>query len=158
MALTNSQNNTLKADILANSAVAAYVASGQDNAIKDWYNTDSTTLAWKNAFSADDLFDNTQLTEYIARSNAERQAYDMLLSRGRFNPEKASIRRGINDIFSGPTNSTSRGAILTAMTEFATRAEVLFGGNNATTDTVTALKRNWSGKLTDSDIARALRG
>lgn len=158
MALTKTKLAILKADILVNPAVAAYVTSGQDNAIKDWYNADSTTLAWKTSFSADDLFDNTLVTEYIARSGAERQAYDMLLSRGAFNPEKVSIRRGISDIFSGISNSTSRGTILTAMTEFATRAEVLFGGNSATTDTVTALKRNWSGKLTDSDIAVALRG
>lgn len=155
--LSNAQLTALKNNILANPNVSAWVAGGVDNSVKDWYNQNTVTMAWKSSFSSDDLLDAVKFPEYLARSNAERQAFDLLVTKGSFNPEKASYRKAIADIFSGATNSTSRVAILTAMTEPATNAEVLFGGNNVTTDTVTALKRNWTGKITDSDVAKALR-
>lgn len=157
--LTTDQLATLRAAILAEPAVAQFLADGRHNAIKDFYNAyaDPAVKAWRPYYDANDLFSATKLTEYIARTAGERQAYDMLLSRGALDATRKAIRDAVADIFSGQSNSTSRAAILNDMTENATRAHVLFGGSSVTTDTVTALKRNYTDLLTDHDIYEALR-
>lgn len=154
--LTPAQETTLRAAILAEPALAAPLSIRNDPAIADYCNAATTQLAWRTVYSSDDLFQSTVLVEYIARSAAERQAYDLLVSIGMMDPSRARLRNAIADIFSGSTNSTSRGLILNDMTRFATWAERLFGGTNATTDTVTAWRLNWSGTISPSTVSSIL--
>lgn len=161
MPMTNGQKNTLRTAILAEPALATAVSIRDDMAIANYCNAAATPTqkAWKEIYSAADLFSATVLTEYIARSAAERQGYDLLISMAGnmgIDPSRAKIRNAIADIFSGASNSTSRAAILNNMTQDATWAEVKIGGTNATTDTVTAWRRNWTGILTVSDISALL--
>ncbi len=156
--LTKSQANTLRTAILAEPALAAAVAIRDDNAIAVFCNAAASPVqkAWREEMPAKDIFDATSLTEYIARSAAERQGYDLLLTMSPVDASKAKVRAAIADIFSGAANSTSRAAILTAMTEGATWCEVKVGGTNATTDSVTAWRRNWTGTLNTNDISNLL--
>ena len=55
--LSNAQLTALKNNILANPNVSAWVAGGVDNSVKDWYNQNTVTMAWKSSFSSDDLLD-----------------------------------------------------------------------------------------------------
>lgn len=156
--LTNGQKSTLKAAILAEPALAESVSNRIDSAIATYCNAAANPVqkAWRESMSAKEVFDATALTEYIARSAAERQGYDLLLTMSPVDASKAKVRAAVVDIFSGASNSTSRGAILNAMTESATWCEVKLGGTNATTDTVIAWRRNWTGVLTPDDISNLL--
>ncbi len=156
--LTNGQRNTLRAAILAEPALAVVVSIRDDSAIATFCNAAASPAqkAWREAVPARDVFDATVLTEYIARSAAERQGYDLLLTMSPVDSSKAKIRSVVVDIFSGAQNSTSRAAILNALTENATWCEQKLGGSNATTDGITAWKRNWTGTLGPNDISNLL--
>lgn len=156
--LTKNQANTLRAAILAEPALAAAVSIRDDQAIATYCNTAATPAqkAWREAMPSKDIFDATVLTEYIARSAAERQGYDLLLSMSPVDASRARIRNALADIFSGSTNSTSRALVLNAMTESVTWCEKQLGGTNATTDVVTAWKRNWTGTLSVNSISELL--
>ena len=154
--LTPAQETTLRTAILAEPALAQAVAIRNDPAIADYCNTATTQKAWKTSYSDNDLFDVTDINVYIARSVPERQAYDLLITIGDIDPSKASIRSGIVNIFSGAGGAAQRAAILNDMTRFATWAEQKLGGVNATTDTVTAWRLNYSGPITASHVSTIL--
>ena len=158
--LSTQQKNTLKAAILAEPALAQAVSIRNDSAIADFCNSAATPTqkAWKTTYTATDLFSATDLNVYIARSVAERQAYDLLITIGAVDPSSVSIRSGIANIFSGAAAAvvTQRAAILNDMTRSATWAEKVLGGTNATTDTVTAWRLNFSGAITPMHISELL--
>ena len=156
--LTPAQKVTLKAAILAEAPLAAAVAIRDDTAISVYCNTAANPAqkAWREAVPARDIFDATVLTEYIARSAAERQGYDLMLSMQTVDASRARIRSAVVDIFSGATNSTSRALVLNAMTENATWCEQKLGGTNATTDGISAWRRNWTGVLRPDEISNLL--
>lgn len=154
--LTTAQQNTLRTAILAEPALAQAVAIRNDPAIADYCNTATAQKAWKTSYGAMDLFNATDINVYIARSVAERQAFDLLIQVGTVDPSTTSIRTGVVNIFSGAGGSTQRAAILNDMTRFATWAEQKLGGTNATTDTVTAWKLNYSGSITVSHVSSIL--
>lgn len=158
--LTNGQKNTLRTAIQTEPALAAAYAIRDDQTIAAYCNATASPVqkVWRTTYSADDLFQATALTEYIARSAAERQAYDLLVAIGTMDPTKGKLRSGIVDIFSGSTNSTSRAAILNDMTRNATWCEQKLGGTNATTDVVTAWRSNWTGTLSPFEISTLLNG
>lgn len=156
--LTVQQKSTLRTAIFAEPALAAALAVRDDQTIAAYCNAGAspTQKAWRKAVPAKDMFDATVVVEYIARSAAERQGYDLLMTMAPVDASRAKIRNAVADIFSGATNSTSRVAVLTAMTENASWCEVKLGGANATTDTVTAWKRNWTGDVQPAQISDLL--
>lgn len=156
--LTSSQESTLRAAILAEPALAQAVAIRNDSAIAEYCNAAAvpTQKAWKTSYPSIDLFAATDINVYIARSVAERQAFDLLVNRGTVDPTVASLRSGIVNIFSGAGGAAQRAAILTDMTRSATWAEQKFGGTNQTTDTVTAWKLNFSGPITAGHVSAIL--
>lgn len=160
MQLSNSQKNALRTAILAEAALSALVQARNDPAIANYCNADANPVqkVWKDSMSSSALFDATSLNDYIGRSAAERQAYDLLMSVGTVDPTRASIRNGVVNIFSGPTNSGSRGTILTAMTRNASWLEQKLGGTPQTADTVTAWKAVAYGPISVSEISDLLNG
>lgn len=156
--LTPAQEATIRTAILAEPALASALAVRDDQTIAAYCNADASPVqkAWRNVYPSADLFQTAVLTEYIARSAAERQAFDLLMSVGVVDASRGKIRNAIADIFSGGTNSTSRGLILNDMTRNATWCEQKLGGTNATTDTVSAWRLNYSGTLTPSQISSIL--
>jgi hypothetical protein len=97
--------------------------------------------------------------EYIARSVAERNAFDLMAGSDRIHDfTVAAKRNGVADIFSGSTNSSSRTAIFNVAQEYATNAQlalggttVSVGGNANMSETVSAFKRNFSGQVTQEE-------
>lgn len=156
--MTPQQKTTLRAAILAEPALAADVAIRNDPAIAAYCNAaaNPVQLAWKTAYSGKELFEAALLTEYIARSAGERQALDLMINVGVLDASKAKVRAAIADVFSGVSNSTSRGIILNDMTRKATWAEQKLGGADATTSGVTAWKLSWDGVVTPFEISTLL--
>lgn len=158
--LTTAQGATLKAAILAEPELAQLLSIRNDQAIAEYCNAAASPVqkAWKTTYTGKELFETTVLTEYIARNAAERQAFDLMVNVGTMDPSKVKIRATIADIFSGASNSTSRGIILGDMTRNATWAEQKLGGSDATTSGVTAWKLRWSGDVTPFEISTLLNG
>jgi hypothetical protein len=158
MALTRSQATTLRAAILAEPALAAALAIRNDTAIANYCNAAASPVqkAWKTVYTGIELFEAATITDYMARSDVERQAFDLLESVGVMDPSRNKIRNAIAEIFSGSTNSNSRTNILNDMTRNATWAEVRLGGTEATTSDVTAWRLNWDGVLTPIEISTLL--
>lgn len=160
--LTEAQKATIKTAILTEPALAEAVAIRDDNTITAYCNAARSPAQkiWKSAYTADDLFQVTDINIYIARSVAERQAYDLLITMDNLDPTRSSIRSGIVNIFSGTAQLVvaQRAAILNDMTRSASWAEYQLGGVNSTTDSVTAWVANWTGELSAFDVSSLLNG
>lgn len=160
--LTDGQKATIKTAILTEPALAEAVAIRDDNTITAYCNAirSPNQKIWKPVYTADDLFQATDINIYIARSVAERQAYDLLVTMDNLDPTRSSIRSGIVNIFSGIGTApvAQRAAILNDMTRPATWVEFKLGGVNSTTDTVTAWIANWTGTLSAFDVSSLLNG
>lgn len=158
MALTTQQLTTLRTAALADPTAAAIITAGNTFEMQNWLNGKAVPAvkAWKTRYSGDDLYNAHKPVEYIARSAAERSAFDLMIART-VDPSRAAIRKGIEDIFSGVSNSTSRSAILNDMQENATRAENAIGGaiQTTTTDSIAGLNRDFVG-LVSTDEARTV--
>lgn len=160
--MTPEQLTTLRAAIIADPTAGPIRASGDTYSLLAWCNGPSSTSAWRTAVGGSEIYNAHKPVEYIARSAAERQAFDLMCCGDRSHDfTVASKRNGVADIFSGSTNNTSRTAIFAAAQEFATNAQIALGGTNASVggnanmaETVTALKRNWSGFVTQDDANR----
>ena len=161
MALSQSQRALLRTAIQANGTANAMYAAGQTGALTDWLNTKQSPVvkAWRTTYSGDELYVAHKPVEYIARSAGERQAFDLMVNR-RIDPTRVAIRKRIEDIFSGASNSTSRAAILNDMLENASRAEVAIGGATqvTATDAISGLKRDFVGNVTIDDVRAIVSG
>lgn len=158
--LTPAQKATLRTAIQNEPALASALAARDDQTITAYCNAPASPVqkVWRTSYSDKDLFQSTVLTEYINRSTAERQAYDLIITMGTMDPSRNRLRAAIADIFSGATNSTSRGLIQTDMTRDATWCEQRLGGTDATTATITAWRANWTGVLSPFEISTLLNG
>ena len=130
MPLTPTQIVTLAADIQTHPELAVfYVGAANDNvAVRDYYNAADPTLAdcWRTTFSLAEALAVTNWTEFIGRTQGERDAFRMMFSLGSVAPSDANIRSGFTDIFSGPSGVTTRTALTAAAKRKMTRAELLF--------------------------------
>lgn len=160
--LTEAQRAAIKTAILTEPALAEAVAIRDDNTITAYCNAARSPAQkiWKPVYTADDLFQATDINIYIARSVAERQAYDLLITMDNLDPTRSSIRSGIVNIFSGMAQAVvnQRSTILNDMTRNASWAEYKLGGVNSTTDSVTAWIANWTGELSAFDVSSLLNG
>lgn len=162
MALTNAQKNTLKNDILTSVDPAIVAARGNgadigrdDTTLAALYNAKAvpTTKAWMTAVYRDDMFGAMNIAKYDNLTAGKRDSWRMMCDYSPLSFAKAKLRKAVTDIW----GSADAAAILDNFTENASRAEVLFGGNNATEATVTALVRGWTGTITIDDLGTAFR-
>lgn len=71
-------------------------------------------------------------TEYIARSQGEREAWRQMVNMaGGLNPSLANVRAGVADIFSGGSGAKQRAFLLALSRRKANRAEKLFAAATA---------------------------
>lgn len=130
MALTTAQIATLAADIQTHPELDQYwQGAANDNvAIRDYYNAADPTLAdcWRTSFSLAQAHAVTNWTEFIGRSQGERDAYRFMFMVGPVNPADPNIRGGFTDIFSGPSGAITRAALAAAAKRKMTRAERRF--------------------------------
>lgn len=160
--MTPSQLATLKTAVIADPVAGPLRAAGDAFSLLAWCNGPSGTLAWRTAVSGSEIYDAHKPVEYIARSAAERSAFDQMAIPERSHDfNVAAKRNGVADIFSGATNSTSRTAIFSVAQEPATNAQLALGGSTVSvggnanmSETVSAFKRTWSGQVTADEASR----
>lgn len=135
-----------------NPTLAGHVASRNDTMIADWCNKDSQANAWLSAATDRDLFEATDVTKFD-NLTAGKQASQTRLER--FSPldfTRVKLRKAVLDIW-GAADGV---AILNGLMRKATRAELMIGGSDATTNGVTALKLTWEGQIDTTDVGRSL--
>lgn len=123
-----------------------------DGCIAAWYNVATATKAWREQVSGKEVFEAMNLTNYDGLTAGKRDAWSLMIGFAPLDFTRNKIRAAVNDIWS----ATDRDVILNAATEFASRFEMLFGGNSATTGGVTAIKRALSHVLTINDVSATL--
>lgn len=158
--LTNAQKATLKAALFAetDASVISALNSGNDVFIADWCNGFSAVDAWMASASKQALFEACDIVQFDNLSQGKRDAWMLLQDNTPVDFRRNKMRKGVDDIW-GATQSP---AILTALLEKATRAELYItpniAGNQKTTRTVVGLDRGFVGQLSINEIAGVLRG
>ena len=155
-ALTPSQLVTLKNAILADPALNsqpntsdgafAIAAAMNLNAVPDFF-------VWRTNVPTSDCKKAMVWTEFIGRSQGERDAWMFMLSNGIINAADSNVRQGILDIFSGPSGATTRANLTAIANRVSTRAEKLFAtgtGSSGSPATMTA-----EGALTFAEVQAA---
>lgn len=156
MSLNTTQLTTLKTAIQTEPAVATDLANGNYQNIANYFNASAGSLAWRKNVSPQEADEAPNYSTFDSILAGKRESWGFFLAFTRdFSRNK--VRNWITDVWGNATAGSNAESILQAGTENATRAEVLFGGNNKTTGTVTALDRSWSGQITANDIDEALR-
>jgi hypothetical protein len=123
-----------------------------DGCIAAYYNVATSTKAWREAVPGKEVFEAMNLTAYDGLSAGKRDAWALILGFSPLDFSRNKIRAAVNDVW----GATDRDAILNAVTEFASRFEMLFGGNSATTGGVTAIKRSLPYVLNINDVSATL--
>ena len=160
MSLLLAQRITLLAAVKADATAGPMRTAGDSFSLLAWCNGPSATQAWRVNVTGSEVYDAHKITDYIARSAAERSAFDLLANMNRAHDFSAAAKRnGVADIFSGTINQTSRTAIFTVAQEAATNAQMALGGSNASVggtanmaEVVTAFKRTLTGQVDHGDV------
>lgn len=154
--LTTPQLQTLKTAMLAEPSLTTAVAAGDDTTIAAFFNQADPTLAdaWRTSLSLTEVLAVINWTEYIGRTQGERDAFRTMLTTGQVAPSRPNIRQGFQDIFSGPNGAITRPALTAAAKRKMTRAEKLL----ATGPTDGAFDLTFEGMLTpgEASLARSL--
>jgi hypothetical protein len=167
--LSASQGQALKADIAANTntvsfggtPVAINALPNNDDAnfaIADWYNLTASPawVVWRSNIPTKDVKLAIVWTEYIARSQGERDAFEFMLSNGTINGADANIRQGIQDVFSGPSGATTRANLTALAKRSATNAEKLYSTGAGTDGSPATVTREGPISFQDVSFARSL--
>lgn len=167
--LTPAQYTALKADILADSALAALAVAGNYDSIAQAYNVApaQACTAWRTEVMKHEIttqsgpggtaFNWSGTGGYISRSQGERDAFkEIFNSTGSINPSLPNVQAAFADIFSG----TGAGAVanrthFNAMSRRpTTRAEKLFATGECSDATPATL--SFEGSLEWPDVRQAL--
>lgn len=152
--LTETQETTLAVALKAetNPTVVAALAIRNDVALAEWCNALSTTDAWNDAMTSGLLFEASDITKFDGLTAGKRDAWRMMLDFAPIDMSRQKNRKAAQDVW-GSTDSV---AVLQACTRKATNAEKYLGGTSTTTNTVAALRLNWTGTLSHGDVSHAL--
>lgn len=160
MALSAQQLSAFAAAIRLEPAVSAFLTAGDDGSIAAYYNAPAapTQLAWLTGVAARTLDEGADYSAFDSVAAGKRDAWALFLQYAPRDMSKNKNRKTVTDVWGNAVAGSTAAAILNACTRKATRAEVLFGGNVASTGDVSATKLNWEGFITNDDVVRALRG
>jgi hypothetical protein len=149
----------LKAAIAAetDSAFVALRDSGQTGALANWYNEPSTTDAWMVGASAMVLDEGADYAAFDSVVAGKRDAWKLFLTYAPRDMSKNKMRKVVTDVWGNAVAASVAESVLQGCLEKAKKGELVFGTTSATTGTVTGVKRNWVGSLTNDDIIKALR-
>jgi hypothetical protein len=152
--LTDGQMQTLAAALRAETdqTVVAALAVRNDVALTAWCNSASAVDAWNEAMGARELFEATDVTKFDGLTAGKRDAWRLLLEFAPIDFTRQKMRKAVPDVW-GTTDAV---AVLQDCRRKATRGEAYLGGNDATTNTVTAKKLNYSGSISLDDVSNAL--
>ncbi len=156
MALSNARLTLVKNYIFASvdpDVIAARTeATRNDGFLWNWLNSPSTVVAWAENVGARTLFEAMDATKFDGLTAGKREAWRMMLDFAPLDFSTLKNRKAIQDQW-GNDDSV---AILQAVTRFATHFEVAIGGNDATTNTVTAKKLTLTGPISLDAVSTAL--
>ena len=152
--MTETKKQTLAAALRAetDTGVVSMLAIRNDVGLAEWCNAASSVDAWHPAMTGRLLFEAGDVTKFDGLTAGKRDAWRMLLDFQPIDFARNKMRAAVKDVW-GNTDSV---AVLQACTRKATNAENYLGGTSATENTVTALKLNWTGTLSHSDISDVL--
>lgn len=132
--------------------VVACRQARDDGCIATYYAALTSTKAWRSAMPAREMFESTNLTAFDGLTAGKRDSWKLMMDNSPIDFTRAKMRSAVNDVW----GATDRDVILNAATEFASRFEMLYGGNSATTGGVTAIKRNLIYPVNINDVSSAL--
>lgn len=152
--LTDTQKQTLANALRAetNQAVVDALAIRNDVALTEWTNANSTADAWNNSMDARLLFMAMDITKYDNLTAGKRDAWRCILDYAPHDMAKNANRKAALDVW-GTTDSV---AVLQSCVRKVTNGENYLGGTSATTNTVTALKLNFSGYISIQEVSESL--
>ena len=152
--MTETKKQTLAAALRAetDAGVVSMMAIRDDVGLAAWCNAASAVDAWNPSMTDRLLFEAGDVTKFDGLTAGKRDSWQLMLDFAPIDFARNKMRAAVKDIW-GNTDSV---AVLQACTRKATNAENYLGGNSATENTVTALKLNWAGTLSHSDISDVL--
>ena len=139
------QNSSAPEIVAARTAGATFLLMGLLNAANN-----PVTKAWRVAVSAVELDDAADYTGFDTLNQGKRDEWSIFLQYAPRDMTKGAKRKVVTDVWGAASAGTNAEVILTACLENATVAQVAIGGSDASTGTVTALKRNFT-ELVDQD-------
>jgi hypothetical protein len=156
MALTTAQLQALKAEILADAALnaqpnnsdGAFFIAAELNKLAS-----PAFIVWRTNVPTADIKKAVVWTEYIARSQGERDAFVLINSNFIVNAADANVRQGFADIFSGVTGATTRANLTALAKRSATRAEKVLATGTGTDATPAVM--GFEGELSYQDVQAA---
>ncbi len=152
--LTYAQLQTLATALRAETdqTVVAALAIRNDVALAAWCNSLSTMAAWNGAVGSREMFEAMNITKFDNLAAGKRDAWRVLLDFAPIDFTRQKMRKAVEDVW-----GTADGvAVLQAFVRKATQAEKYLGGTDATTNTVTAKKLNFTGSVSLDDVSNAL--
>ena len=132
MSLNTEQRATLKADILANQALAAWVQERRDDLIAGYYNEQASPAftVWRTSISKDEVYDNGFTWSQIDNVSEPRwRIWHELFDNDQrtMNPSKPNVRQGVTEVWSGTAAKVAVGAyVLGKCKRAVNRVERLF--------------------------------
>jgi hypothetical protein len=135
--------------------IVAALPLRNDGQIQEWYNVDSTFVAWRSSLTPEQARDAITNGDGLAQlDNLTAGKRDSLLWTfgGNTDPSNATQRTAIANLCG--TQNTLKAAILAAQKRAATRAEAIFATGTGS-DAVPGLL-GWEGQLSVNDVSTAL--
>jgi len=128
------------------------LATANYGKLTEWLNDNSATKAWMGAASKRDLFEAMNIATYDSVAAGKKDSWKLMMDLAPIDFSRLGMRKGILDIFV----TADANAALASLTEWATNAEALLGGDPATSGTTTAIKRKWTGTIELPELKNAL--
>lgn len=155
--LTTQQLLTFKSAILAQSAVAPFLASGDYGAVASYYNQPSSTIVWKTSVTQDEIMQNGfNWTRVDNLSVGKARIWEWLFNNDEraINPSKGNVRAGIDATWVGTqADLDQRAAIYVHCKRAATRYEALFSVGTGTVAAPSVLGTGHEGTSIEGEVS-----
>ena len=124
--MNHAQYQALKTAALADQTAASYIATGNDQALADWFNAvDAAYYVWRTSIQPTEYREAVVWTEVDALTVGKARIWEWITQTMTMpiDASKTNVRQGIADCWA--SNTTTRANLLTAAKRNATRAEKL---------------------------------
>lgn len=152
-ALSDPQKSTLKAAALADQTAAGYITAGNDLALKDWFNANTTYVLWRTSLTRAELFKDSAFdwTRVDNLTVGKARIADWQFSSGAINCAEPNIRAGIDATWVGTAADLAvRDSVYAKCKRSATKAESVLGIGSGTTASPSV--PGWEGSISAQDV------
>ena len=158
--LSDAELQTLATGIKASTdpVVVAALAIRDDVTLQKWCNANASPVVkcWRESVQPQEMDEAPDYTVFDAISAGKRDSWGYLLRYAR-DFSKQKFRKWVTDVWGSATAGSSAESILLAGTENMRAVEKIMGpGTLATTGTVSANKRDWTGTVSITEVSTAL--